>query len=514
VESGSGGDSNSAAERRLRAAAADRRVTLCVEGNISAGKSSFLKFIADECVELQDVIEVVPEPVDKWQAVGPDRVNVLEQVRGEKERKREKESFSFFLVFVFSSLFFHSPLFSFPPSSIPPPLQFYANPERYAYTFQNYVFVTRMMQERESAAGSSALRLLERSVFSDRMVFVRAVHEARWMSDMELDIYDSWFDPVVSALPDLAPDGFIYLRATPGTCAARMGRRGRGEEGGVSLGYLEGLHEKHDAWLAEPSLLGLSNAGGREIRLSASAVNGRSSANSSLGAFAAPTSSPSLALPPAVLSPDGRGVLSSSLLLPDTSGSSPGLLDMGSRVRVGGSGGRSASGGGGSTPTSSALDDPAARIPEPPEIAGRVYYLDSARQAGLHSAVDRVPALLLDCDRDIDLKNDLEAKAHYGRQVAAYFGHVRRVRAARRDAAAAAAAAAASAGGGSSTSKTLSASEAGKRATALAAAAEAMFGGGKSGSGGVLRADPSVLQRVLREQQRQQSGSGRRRASG
>lgn len=374
-----------------------------------------------------------------------------------------------------------------------------------------------MMQERESAAGSSALRLLERSVFSDRMVFVRAVHEARWMSDMELDIYDSWFDPVVSALPALAPDGFIYLRATPGTCAARMGRRGRGEEGGVSLNYLEGLHEKHDAWLAEPSLLGLgaaaaaaAAAGGREIRLSASAAkSGGTPAPASLGAFAAPTSSPSLALPPAVLSPDGRGVLSSSLLLPDTSVPSPGLLDMGSRVRVGsGSGG----GGGGSGAGGSALDA-AALIPEPPEITGRVYFLDSARQSGLHSAVDRVPALLLDCDRDIDLKNDLEAKAHYGRQVAAYFGHVRRIRAARR-----AAAAVANIGNAAAT-RTLSAAEAGKRATALAAAAEAIFGGpnggGGSSPGGVLRADPSVLQRVLREQGQSGAGAGcRRRASG
>ena len=414
-------------------------------------------------------------------------------------------------------MFFSPTLFFLSLSPPPPPSrnhnQFYANPERYAYTFQNYVFVTRMMQERESASGSAALRLLERSVFSDRMVFVRAVHEARWMSDMELDIYDSWFDPVVSALPALAPDGFIYLRATPGTCAARMGRRGRGEEGGVSLNYLEGLHEKHDAWLAEPSLLGLGAAaaagGGREIRLSASAMrnndNNGPSASSSLGAFAAPTSSLSLALPPAVLSPDGRGVLSSSLLLPDTSASPPGLLDMGSRVRVGGSG--SAAGGGSAYPSDL---DPAALIPEPPEIAGRVYYLDSARQAGLHSAVDRVPALLLDCDRDIDLKHDLEAKAHYGRQVAAYFGHVRRVRAARRAAAAAA---------GGAAKPPLSAAEAGKRATALAAAAEAMFGGAGGGAGGggrgsgVLRADPSVLQRVLREQQRS-GGGGRRRASG
>ena len=53
-------------------------------------------------------------------------------------------------------------------------------------------------------------------------MFVRAVHEAKWMNGMELRIYDSWFDPVVSILPGLVPDGFIYLRAGPDTCHRRL----------------------------------------------------------------------------------------------------------------------------------------------------------------------------------------------------------------------------------------------------------------------------------------------------
>ncbi|CAH1443075.1 unnamed protein product [Lactuca virosa] len=80
-------------------------------------------------------------------------------------------------------------------------------------------------------------------------VFVRAVHEANWMNEMEIDIYDSRFDPVVSSLPGLIPDGFIYLRASPDTCHKRMMLRKRQEEGGVSLDYLRGLHEKHESWL-------------------------------------------------------------------------------------------------------------------------------------------------------------------------------------------------------------------------------------------------------------------------
>lgn len=104
----------------------NRRLTFCVEGNISVGKTTFLQRIANETIELRDLVEIVPEPIAKWQDVGPEHFNILDA--------------------------------------------YYAEPERYAYTFQNYVFVTRVMQEKESASGIKPLRLMERSVFSDRMV--------------------------------------------------------------------------------------------------------------------------------------------------------------------------------------------------------------------------------------------------------------------------------------------------------------------------------------------------------
>ncbi|KAM0852220.1 hypothetical protein ACQ4PT_051905 [Festuca glaucescens] len=263
-----------------------KRLTFCVEGNISVGKSTFLQRIANETIELRDLVEIVPEPVAKWQDVGPDHFNILDA--------------------------------------------FYAEPERYAYTFQNYVFVTRVMQERESSGGIKPLRLMERSVFSDRMVFVRAVHEAKWMNEMEISIYDSWFDPVVSSLPGLIPDGFIYLRASPDTCHKRMMLRKRSEEGGVSLDYLQGLHEKHESWL-------FPSKGG------------------------------------------GRGVLSVSQLPMHMEGSLP------------------------------------------PGIRDRVFYLEGDH---MHSSIQKVPALVLDCEPDIDFNKDIQAKQQYAQQVAEFFEFV------------------------------------------------------------------------------------------
>ncbi|KAF3445455.1 hypothetical protein FNV43_RR10631 [Rhamnella rubrinervis] len=265
-----------------------KRITLCVEGNISVGKTTFLQRIANETLELQDLVEVVPEPINKWQDIGPDHFNILDA--------------------------------------------FYAEPQRYAYTFQNYVFVTRVMQEKESSGGIKPLRLMERSVFSDRMVFVRAVHEANWMNEMEISIYDSWFDPVVSCLPGLIPDGFIYLRASPDTCHKRMKLRKREEEGGVSLDYLRDLHEKHESWLF-PFQSG------------------------------------------------NHGVLSVSKL----------PLAMDNSLH--------------------------------PDIRDRVFYLEGNH---MHSSIQKVPALVLDCEPNIDFSRDIEAKRQYARQVAEFFEFVKK----------------------------------------------------------------------------------------
>ncbi|TYK00425.1 Deoxycytidine kinase [Cucumis melo var. makuwa] len=265
-----------------------KRLTFCVEGNISVGKTTFLQRIANETLELRDLVEVVPEPIGKWQDIGPEHFNILNA--------------------------------------------FYAEPQRYAYTFQNYVFVTRVMQERESSGGIKPLRLMERSVFSDRMVFVRAVHEANWMNEMEISIYDSWFDPVVSTLPGLVPDGFIYLRASPDTCHQRMKLRKRTEEGGVSLEYLRDLHEKHESWLF-PFQSG------------------------------------------------NHGVLSVSKL--------PLHLD-------------------------NSLH---------PDIRDRVFFLEGDH---MHRSIQKVPALVLDCEPNIDFSKDVEAKSRYARQVAEFFAFVKK----------------------------------------------------------------------------------------
>ena len=49
--------------------------------------------------------------------------------------------------------------------------------------------------------------------------------------------------------PALAVDGFVYMRTKPSTCLTRLQGRGRSEEAGVELAYLEQLQARHEEWL-------------------------------------------------------------------------------------------------------------------------------------------------------------------------------------------------------------------------------------------------------------------------
>lgn len=213
-------------------------IKLAVEGNIGAGKSTFLDILQDSSLELQDLIEVVPEPVEEWQKVHNgtgEPINLLDR--------------------------------------------FYKEPERYAYTFQHYVLLTRMEKDRKARASLKPLRVLERSIFSDRLVFVRAMHEAGFMGDLELRLYDSWFSMEIGQDQELTPDGFIYLKARPETCIKRLRSRNRSEEAGVDRAYLENLHDKHESWLqfgarhvgndvqTKASLQHAGSCNGRTVRL-------------------------------------------------------------------------------------------------------------------------------------------------------------------------------------------------------------------------------------------------------
>lgn len=174
--------------------------SIVVEGNIGAGKSTFLRLIKD----LLDV-QVVYEPHEQWQNI--DGENLLEA--------------------------------------------FYTDTERWAYTFQSYAFITRIMaQEKADAVSHHTLQILERSVYSDRYCFAKTAFEMGTMSSLEWKLYKDWWSWFVQHYTK-KPSGFIYLQTPPQVCHQRILKRARSEESAVPLHYLTMLHNKHENWLVD-----------------------------------------------------------------------------------------------------------------------------------------------------------------------------------------------------------------------------------------------------------------------
>ena len=170
-----------------------------VEGNIGAGKSTFLRLIEEHLP-----VQIVYEPVDQWQRVAAGE-NLLER--------------------------------------------FYKDTKRWAYTFQSYAFITRVMEQQKKAAESRhGLQILERSVYSDRYCFAKNCFEMGTMSPLEWSLYQEWFDWLIENYVQ-KPSGFIYLRTSPEKSYERLKKRARSEEKVVPLEYLTLLHDKHEQWL-------------------------------------------------------------------------------------------------------------------------------------------------------------------------------------------------------------------------------------------------------------------------
>ena len=178
----------------------DKKILLILEGNIGAGKSTFLRILENNLD-----VDIIFEPTDKWQNVGPSG-NLLDL--------------------------------------------FYKDTKRWAYTFQSYAFITRVesVLEHQSKSIDKKVQILERSVYCDRYCFAKNCFEMGNMSAMEWQIYKEWFSWLVEGYMQ-KPHGFIYLRTSPAVCEKRLRKRDRSEEAGVPLSYLQRLHEKHDDWL-------------------------------------------------------------------------------------------------------------------------------------------------------------------------------------------------------------------------------------------------------------------------
>jgi deoxyadenosine/deoxycytidine kinase len=170
---------------------------ISVEGNIGSGKSTFLKKIN------QDLnFHIIYEPSEQWQNVKTH--NLLDE--------------------------------------------FYKDMSRWAYSFQSYVFLTRLKAIETNINLNSPINIVERSVYTDKFCFAKVLHTLGHMTDLEWHMYTTWYDWIVEGYV-YPMQGIIYLQVDPEVSFDRIHIRNRHEENKISIDYIKMLHDNHEDWL-------------------------------------------------------------------------------------------------------------------------------------------------------------------------------------------------------------------------------------------------------------------------
>ena len=130
---------------------------------------------------------------------------------------------------------------------------FYADKKRWAYTFQNCAILTRLNATLEAlkVLPADAIVLTERSVLTDRYIFAEMLRASGDLDSLEWELYCKWFDAFASSLPI---EGIIYLTTDFGTAAQRIVKRARSGEERMSCDYLIELDAQHRRWVGSTKL--------------------------------------------------------------------------------------------------------------------------------------------------------------------------------------------------------------------------------------------------------------------
>ena len=173
-------------------------VIIAIDGNIGSGKSTFLRLLKKH---FSHKVYFAKEPVDEWQLLKDTNGNDILQ-------------------------------------------NFYQDKSRWAYTFQNLAFITRINEINKAMASGKQFIITERSVLTDYNIFAKTLLQQDDMSQMEGQIYQHWFHTYSHKVHIQ-----VYIDTDVDHCFRRVRTRGREGEEGLTKQYLQLIHDKHQQWL-------------------------------------------------------------------------------------------------------------------------------------------------------------------------------------------------------------------------------------------------------------------------
>ena len=125
---------------------------------------------------------------------------------------------------------------------------FYADMHAWAFHLQMY-FLGHRAQEVETLLSSGRSAIMDRSIYEDAHIFVRALHEMNNLSDRDYQAYFKLYDLVLRQLP--RPSLLIRLVTPVETLIERIQQRARSIEDTIDLDYLRLLDSYYQQWSSE-----------------------------------------------------------------------------------------------------------------------------------------------------------------------------------------------------------------------------------------------------------------------
>ena len=180
----------------------DNRI-ITIEGNIGSGKSTLLAALKNYYKYNNDIVWL-REPVDIWESIKDENGATMLQ-------------------------------------------KFYGDQQKYSFPFQMLAFGSRLKLLKEAIKNNpNKVLITERSLYTDKFVFAKMLHDMKNIESVNYQIYCTWFDIFSEECP---LHQCIYVKTEPTICHERIEKRSRTGEESIPLDYLVNCNTYHEAMM-------------------------------------------------------------------------------------------------------------------------------------------------------------------------------------------------------------------------------------------------------------------------
>jgi deoxyadenosine/deoxycytidine kinase len=123
---------------------------------------------------------------------------------------------------------------------------FYDDMNRWAFHSQMY-FLSNKFRLHQALDKSKGVVVLDRTIFEDAEIFALALHEMGRIDKRDWETYLGFYKTILEAIKP--PDLLIYLRCSVRTVRKRIKLRGREMEMNIPLAYIKRLNRLYEAWI-------------------------------------------------------------------------------------------------------------------------------------------------------------------------------------------------------------------------------------------------------------------------